>query len=79
MRLTVEFELTDESRDAEGKSVFRSAVVVEGNKLSTGTGGTKKESQQIAAKKALYKVHNDPKTSLLLEKLSGEKQIIQVE
>jgi ribonuclease-3 len=73
MRLTVEFELTDESRDAEGKSVFRSAVVVEGNKLSIGTGGTKKESQQIAAKKALYKVHNDPKTLNMIEALIERK------
>jgi len=71
MRLTVEFELIEEFRDAEGTPVFQTSVTVEGNSLGIGVGGTKKESQQIAARKVLTKINRDRSVKQLIERLTA--------
>ncbi len=43
----------------KGRSFFRSAVVVGGERIGIGTGTTKRESQQQAAKVALEKINGD--------------------
>jgi len=72
MHLTTEFEVTDERYDEVGKPLFRSKVMIGGATLAVGTGCTKKESQQRAAKKVLFKIRNDDKYA---QKLVDERAI----
>lgn len=50
--LAIKYKLLSEEGPAHDKQ-FEMAVFVEGNKLATGTGSSKKEAEQMAAKKAL--------------------------
>lgn len=58
-KLKISFDLIKTFTDKEGDLMFQSSVSVEGHILGTGSGYTKKESQQIAAKKAMRKIRND--------------------
>jgi ribonuclease-3 len=59
-RVTIEYELVDSYTDEYKNPVFRTAVVLGGIHASEATGYSKKESHQIASKKALDRLHNDP-------------------
>ena len=68
-KLEVIFELTETTTDDEGSLVFHTSVSLRGMPLGLGVGYTKKESQQIAAKKALKRIHRDKELQLLIDKL----------
>lgn len=54
-----EFQLIDEGRD-HGSPVFTSAVLIQGIRCGTGTGFTKRESQQEASKEAYTRLRKSP-------------------
>lgn len=60
-RVQLNFELLEESRDAEGSPTFRSKVTIQEFECGRGKGFSKKESQQNAAKNALHRLKNDQK------------------
>jgi len=55
-KLEIVFELIETYKDKEGSPVFQSIVSLAGAQLGSGTGYTKKESQQSAAKKAIRRI-----------------------
>ena len=72
-KLNIEFDLIETSNDGEGHPVFQTSVSLEGTSLGIGIGGTKKESQQIAAKSVLKKIHKDKDVRQLIEKLKQQQ------
>ncbi len=58
-RFEVTFELITQSHDQGYNPTFESEVLVEGISGGKGTGYSKKESQQMAARVALGKIKND--------------------
>lgn len=56
--ISIKYELTNESGPPHDRT-FTTLVTVDGKELGTGTGKSKKTSQQNAAKKALEEVTND--------------------
>jgi ribonuclease-3 len=58
-RFEVIFELITQSHDQGYNPIFESEVLVEGISGGKGTGYSKKESQQMAARVALGKIKND--------------------
>jgi ribonuclease-3 len=73
-KLNIEFDLTETFTNEEGKPVFQTSVLLEGMHIGEGTGNTKKESQQIAAKKAIRKIHKNKDINQLLENLKQQTQ-----
>lgn len=59
-RLQTEFTLDDTENIDSNNPVFRSVVFIEGLKAGEGTGYSKKESQQQAAKEALARLRREP-------------------
>lgn len=59
-KVRLDFELIDQHKDKTGSPVFGCKVVIEGIEGSTGTGYSKKESQQTAAKIALTRLRREP-------------------
>lgn len=59
-RVRLDFRLLDEHKDKTGSPVFCCNVVIEGIEGSSGTGYSKKESQQIAAKLTLSRLRREP-------------------
>jgi ribonuclease-3 len=72
IKLQVEFNLIETFTDEEGKPVFQTSVSLEGTPLGTGIGSTKKESQQLAAKNMIRKIHKDKEVQLLIKKLRSQ-------
>ena len=68
-KLNIVFELMETYTDGEGKPIFQTSVSLEGTLLGIGIGTTKKESQQLAAKKAIKKINKDKEVRLLIENL----------
>jgi ribonuclease-3 len=68
-KLRIEFDLIETFTDEEGKPVFQTSVSLEGTPLGIGIGGTKKESQQLAAKSVIRKIHKDGDVRRLIESL----------
>lgn len=68
-KLKIDFELTNIYSDKNKNQIFRTAVSVGGNPLGTGTGYTKKESQQAAAKKAIRRIRSDKNVQNLIAEL----------
>ncbi len=68
-KLKIDFELTSIYSDKNKNQIFRTAVSVGGNPLGTGTGYTKKESQQAAAKKAIRRIRSDKNVQNLIAEL----------
>jgi len=68
-KLNIEFELIETFTDKEGKPVFQTGVSLEGTHLGVGIGNTKKESQQLAAKKAIKRINKDKEIRTLIENL----------
>lgn len=58
-KMEVSFELIEQSLDEEHNPMFHTEVHIEGLAAGTGTGYSKKESQQNAAHMALKKLKND--------------------
>ena len=59
-KMEVSFELIEQSLDKENNPVFQTEVRVEGILGGSGTGYSKKESQQNAAQMTLKKIKGDP-------------------
>lgn len=59
-KVEVSFELIEQFLDKEGNPVFQTEVRIEGLPAGTGTGYSKKESQQNAAQMALKKIKGSP-------------------
>lgn len=58
-KMQVEFQLSDSTLDKTGSPVFHTTIVIEGITAGEGTGYSKKESQQLAAREALTKMNRD--------------------
>ena len=58
-KVEVSFELIEQTLDEMSNPVFQTEVRIEGITIGDGTGYSKKESQQNAAKIALRKIKND--------------------
>ena len=58
-KMEVSFELIEQFLDHDSNPVFQTEVRIEGLPAGTGTGYSKKESQQNAAQMALKKIKND--------------------
>jgi ribonuclease-3 len=69
LKLEIVFELIETFTDEEGKPVFQTSVSIEKIPISIGIGNTKKESQQLAAKKAFKKINRDKQVQQLIEDL----------
>jgi len=72
-KLHIEFELIETFTDEEGNPVFQTSVSLEGTPLGIGIGGTKKESQQHAAKSVIRKIHKDKDVQQLIENLKQQQ------
>lgn len=64
-RLQLDFILLSEDRDEKGAPFFHSAVEIEGTQIGSGEGYSKRESQQVASKRALAQLKKD--RALLLQ------------
>lgn len=71
-KLHIEFDLIETFTDEEGNPVFQTSISLEGTPLGIGIGGTKKESQQLAAKNVIRKIHKDKDVQRLIEELKNQ-------
>ena len=71
-KLNLVFDLIETFTDNEGKPVFQSSVTLEGTSLGIGIGSTKKESQQLAAKKAIRRIKKDKDIRQLIGNLKQQ-------
>lgn len=67
MRLEIEFVLINEYNDKSERHVFESNLLIAGNFICSGTGYSKKASQQNASAKALDIIHNEPNFCEMLQ------------
>ena len=72
-KLHIEFELIETFNDEDGNPVFQTSVTLEGTPLGIGIGSTKKESQQLASKTVIRKIHKDKDVQLLIENLKQQQ------
>lgn len=70
-RIIADYKMSQKEGQAGGETVFTSTVVIEGVKAGTGTGHSKKESHQAAAREALVRLRREPK---LLEAIYTAKE-----
>ena len=70
-KLEIAFELLEITKDEDKNPVFQSRVTLMGISLGKGIGYTKRESQQLAAKKTLKRIHNDKHFSQLINELKS--------
>jgi len=68
-KLNIVFDLIETFIDEEGNPVFQTSVSLEGMPIGEGIGNTKKESQQLAAKKAIKRIYKDKELRSRIEKL----------
>jgi ribonuclease-3 len=71
-KLQIEFDLIETFTDDEGNPVFQTSVSLEGTPLGIGIGNTKKESQQLAAKNVIRKIHKDKHVHQLIQDLKSQ-------
>ena len=74
-KLLIDFELIDVFKDNEGNPVFHTSISLEGTPIGVGIGNTKKESQQIAAKNVIRKIHKDKEVKLLIDELKRRNEV----
>lgn len=72
-KLHIKFDLIESFTDKDGNPVFQTSVSLEGTPLGIGIGGTKKESQQLAAKNMIRKIHKDKMVKQLIEELKHQQ------
>lgn len=70
-KLKPEFTIKKESLDKSGSPLFKSAALADGFELGEGTGYSKKESQQKAAKKALKTIQSRKRFAEHLKELKA--------
>jgi len=58
--VTIEFELVDTQTDAHKNPMFHTAIILGGITASDAVGYSKKESHQLASRKALARLEKDP-------------------
>ena len=68
-KMEIAFELMETFKDEDKNPVFQSSVTMMGISLGKGTGYTKKESQQLAARNAIRKIRNDKDMQLIINEL----------
>lgn len=73
-KVEVSFELIEQFIDHENNPMFQTEVRIEGLPGGTGTGYSKKESQQNAAQMALKKLKSDEAFKAEIERLEAEHQ-----
>lgn len=66
-KMEVSFELIEQFSDGEGNPVFQTEILIQKQSAGTGTGYSKKESQQNAAKMAIHKIKEVDFVKLLNE------------
>ena len=71
-KMEVSFELIEQMLDRDNNPIFRTEVRIEGLPAGSGTGYSKKESQQNASRIALKKIKNDE--AFLLEILQAKER-----
>ena len=72
-KLHIEFALIETSIDEDGNPVFQTSVSLEGTPLGIGVGNTKKESQQLAAKAVIRKIHKEKNVQQLIDDLKQQQ------
>ncbi|MDR1810430.1 MAG: ribonuclease III [Prevotella sp.] len=73
-RVSISFDLLEAITDKENNQIFQTAVVIFGETFSTGTGFSKKESQQNAAKKVYNRLKKDRKYKARIYQLRDAQQ-----
>lgn len=69
-KIQVEFQLLESTLDKMGSPMFKTSILIEGLPAGDGSGYSKKESQQIAAREALKKTRSD---AMFLESIFDAK------
>ena len=72
-KLEIAFELLETFKDESKNPVFQSSVTLMGMSLGKGTGYTKRESQQLAAKKAIKRIRNDKDIQMIINELKNSR------
>ena len=70
-KMEIAFELMETFKDEDKNPVFQSSVTLMGMSLGRGTGYTKKESQQLAARNAIKKIRNDKEIQKIINELKS--------
>ncbi len=73
-KVEVSFELIEQFIDHENNPMFQTEVQIEGLPAGTGTGYSKKESQQNAAQMALMKLKSDEDFKAEIKRMKAEHQ-----
>ena len=74
-KMEVSFELIEQSLDKENNPVFQTEVRIEGILGGSGTGYSKKESQQNAAQMTLKKIKGDPEFMASVEEAKTQNNV----
>lgn len=74
-KMEVSFELIEQSLDKENNPVFQTEVRIEGILGESGTGYSKKESQQNAAQMTLKKIKGDPEFMASVEEAKTQNNV----
>ncbi|MDR0796494.1 MAG: ribonuclease III [Tannerella sp.] len=72
-KLEIVFELLETLKDDDKNPVFQSSVTLMGVSLGKGTGYTKKESQQLAAKIAIRRIRHDKAIQSVINELKQKQ------
>lgn len=78
-KMEVSFELIEQCLDKESNPVFQTEVRVEGLPAGTGSGYSKKESQQNAAQMALKKIKNSPELMESIQEAKAKNNYLENE
>lgn len=73
-KISVSFDLIDSFVDAQNIPIFKTAVLIVGIQAGVGTGYSKKESQQKAAKEAFKRLEHDSEFRNLIFELHEQQQ-----
>ena len=78
-KISVSFDLVDSYVDENNTPIFKTAVIIMGLQAGLGTGYSKKESQQKAAKEAYNKLHRNTGFRTQIFDLHEQQQKLQSE
>lgn len=71
-KLEITFDLVESFTDNEGNPVFQTAIRLGSQRIGVGVGYSKKESQQLAAKRAIKKLRTDKKIQEYVSELKKQ-------